>query len=280
MRRDPKVLTSLGRFGQDGDMTATSPSAADTPAADSPVRQLAQALVDRLLAADPFTGTGARPARVRRARAGPVGRGRGRAGRRSRRRSPPQAHERRRRRMPPTPSRSTSSRATCERRRRAIAMPAGRVHRHARMPIAGPPALFAVLARTRAAPTRRRAADYLTRVRASAGWLDAYDRAAARGRGPRAGYPVGVAASTRRWRGPTGPSPSDGARRRSPPRRRRPAGTARTPGATSSSEVARDEIVPGGRRGGATSWSSCAPQARPDDGRRRRRAARRRRRTT
>ena len=61
-------------------------------------------------------------------------------------------------------------RATCASRRRALAIRFPEFTVTA-MPIAGPPDLFAVLART-ALPDRAAAADYLARVRASGTWLD------------------------------------------------------------------------------------------------------------
>ncbi len=149
-------------------------------------RELAQSLVDRLLAADPFTGTGLG---LREYDA-----------------------------LVPDPSAAAEAalaadlatitaaaqsaapvdaadavtldvvRAMCERKQRAIATRMEEFTVSA-MPITGPPALFAVLART-VLPDSQAADDYLARVRASAGWLDATTErlreGAARGR-----YPVG-----------------------------------------------------------------------------------------
>jgi uncharacterized protein (DUF885 family) len=77
-------------------------------------------------------------------------------------------------------------RATCDRQQRflALRMPEFTV---TAMPIGGPPALFAMLART-ALVDQQAAADYLTRVRASVAWLDGTTQrlaaGAARGRFP------------------------------------------------------------------------------------------------
>ena len=153
---------------------------------DSRARQLAQSLADRLLEADPFTGTnlGLREYDA----------------------------------LVPDPSAEAEDqlsadlekiatraggiaaddaddavtldviRATCDRYRRSIAvrMPEFTV---TAMPFAGPPTVFAILARTALADPQA-AADYLTRVKASADWIDGTSarlrEGAARGR-----YPVG-----------------------------------------------------------------------------------------
>jgi uncharacterized protein (DUF885 family) len=159
-----------------GDMTST----------ESPTRRLATTLVDRLLAADPFSGTGLG---LREYDA-----------------------------LVPDPSAAAEEqlaadlesiavqaaglstddpydsvtldviRATCERQRRALGLRLPEFTVTA-MPIAGPPVLLATLART-ALVDAQAAADYLTRVRASVAWIDGTTarlrEGAARGR-----YPVG-----------------------------------------------------------------------------------------
>jgi uncharacterized protein (DUF885 family) len=162
--------------GQDGGMTAP----------DSPARQLAKTLVDRLLTADPFAGTalGLREydalvpdasAAAEDALVDDLAAIAGQA-------ASVTADD---------PSDAVTLdvvRAVCERHRRSISvrMPEFTV---TAMPFAGPPALFAILART-ALVDPQAAADYLERVAASAGWIDATTQrlreGAARGR-----YPVG-----------------------------------------------------------------------------------------
>ncbi|MDT4914624.1 MAG: hypothetical protein QOC66_3752 [Pseudonocardiales bacterium] len=136
---------------------------------DTAARQLAQTLVDRLLAADPFAGTG--------------------LGLREYDALVPDPSAAAEDRLAAdlgtiaTQARSVTAEdeadavtldvvtATCERRRRSIDARMEEFTVTA-MPIAGPPALFAVLART-VLPDPEAAADYLERVRASVGWLDA-----------------------------------------------------------------------------------------------------------
>ncbi|MDT4926590.1 MAG: hypothetical protein QOG01_4303 [Pseudonocardiales bacterium] len=153
---------------------------------DSPARQLAQILVDRLLAADPFAGTG--------------------LGLREYDALVPDAtaagEERLAADLNTVAAQAASVvaedgadavtldvvRATCERRGRAISIKPDEFTVSA-MPISGPPALFAVLART-VLPDTQAAADYLERLKASVDWMDAGTErlleGAARGR-----YPVG-----------------------------------------------------------------------------------------
>jgi uncharacterized protein (DUF885 family) len=155
---------------------------------DSPARELAQTLVDRLLAADPFTGTG--------------------LGLREYDALVPDASAAGEERLAAdlatiaTQAGSVVAaagddadavtldvvRATCERRLSALSIKPEEFTVSA-MPIAGPPALLAVLART-VLPDAQAAADYLERVKASVDWLDATTErlreGAARGR-----YPVG-----------------------------------------------------------------------------------------
>jgi uncharacterized protein (DUF885 family) len=77
-------------------------------------------------------------------------------------------------------------RAVCDRQRLTIAMRASE-HTVSAMPLAGPPLLLAILAQT-ALPDPEAAADYLTRVRASTAWIDGITQrlheGAARGRYP------------------------------------------------------------------------------------------------
>lgn len=135
---------------------------------DSPARRIAAVLVDRMLTADPFMGTtlGLREYDA----------------------------------LVPDPSRAAEDalaadleqiakdadgidtsdldeavtldvvRGTCERRLRSLAMRMSEFTVSA-MPLAGPPALFAVLARTSLVDSQA-AADYLERVRASPDWID------------------------------------------------------------------------------------------------------------
>jgi uncharacterized protein (DUF885 family) len=153
---------------------------------DSPVRRLADTLVRRLLEDDPFTGTGL-----------------------GLREYDP---------LVPDPSRAAEDaldadlaamadqaagltatdaaeaatlavvQATCDRRRNSLAMRPAEFTVTA-MPVSGPPALLAVLARTSLADAQA-AGDYLERLRGSAGWVEASTQrlveGAARGR-----YPVG-----------------------------------------------------------------------------------------
>jgi uncharacterized protein (DUF885 family) len=135
---------------------------------DSPARQLAQTLVDRLLAADPFTGTG--------------------LGLREYDALVPDPSAAAEDRLASdlatiaTQARSVTTEddadavtldvvtATCDRRRRLIESRWSECTVTA-MPIAGPPALFAVLAQTALADAQA-AADYVQRVRASGAWID------------------------------------------------------------------------------------------------------------
>jgi uncharacterized protein (DUF885 family) len=153
---------------------------------ESPVRALAQTLVDRLLAADPFTGTGLG---LREYDA-----------------------------LVPDPSRAAEDtlaadltaiagqagtltaggpadvvtleviRSVCDRQLTGLELRPVEFTVSA-MPIAGPPALLAVLART-VLPDTRAAQDYLSRVRGAAGWVDAVTARLAEG-ASRGRYPVG-----------------------------------------------------------------------------------------
>jgi uncharacterized protein (DUF885 family) len=136
---------------------------------ETPARRLAQTLVERLLAADPFTGTG--------------------LGLREYDALVPDPSAAAEDRLADdlatiaTQARSVTAEdaadavtldvvtATCERRRRSIDARMEEFTVTA-MPIAGPPALFAVLART-VLPDPQAASDYLERVRGSVAWLDA-----------------------------------------------------------------------------------------------------------
>ncbi len=153
---------------------------------DSPVRRLAKTLVDRLLAADPFAGTGLGLREYDALVPDP---------------SAAAEHEL----MTDLAAIAATAdgitadgepdtvtldviHATCERQRSMIATRSSE-HTVTAMPIAGPPALFAVLARTVLADSQA-AADYLTRTAGSGAWIDANTErlreGAARGR-----YPVG-----------------------------------------------------------------------------------------
>lgn len=224
---------------------------------DSPARQLAQTLVDRLLAADPFTGTG--------------------LGLREYDALVPDPSAAAEERLAgdlatiATQARSVSAEddadgvtldvvtATCDRRRRAIGARMEEFTVTA-MPIAGPPALFAVLART-VLPDPQAAGDYLERVRGSVGWLDATTERLREG-ADRGRYPVGsLVDAALAW--------TDRALATDVP----PAITAPAPpegwdGANDwrnkLAEVARDEVVPAVGR-----WreflTELRPQARPDE---------------
>jgi uncharacterized protein (DUF885 family) len=153
---------------------------------DSPARDLAQTLVERLLAADPFTGTG--------------------LGLREYDALVPDPSERAEQELASdldtiadqAGQLSTDDmddavtldvvRATCERQQRflALRMPEFTV---TAMPISGPPALFAVLARTMLVDPQA-AADYLTRVRAAVDWIDGTTQRLAEG-AARGRFPVG-----------------------------------------------------------------------------------------
>ncbi|HEX3336930.1 MAG TPA: DUF885 domain-containing protein [Jatrophihabitans sp.] len=224
---------------------------------DSAARQLAQTLVDRLLTADPFTGTGLGlreyDALVPDATA---------------------AGEARLAAELATVATQAGSvvaegaadavtldvvRATCERRLRAISIKPDEFTVSA-MPISGPPALFAVLART-VLPDTKAAADYLERVKASADWMDAGTErlleGAARGR-----YPVGslvddaLAWAQRTLATPIPPAVTTPA----PPQGWDGAGAWRD----AVEQATRDGIVPALVR-----WrdrlTELRPQARPDD---------------
>lgn len=152
----------------------------------SPARQLAQTLSDRLLAADPFGGTnlGLRQydalvpdpsaAAEQRLAADLTAIAAQAAG--------TTADE------PDDAVTLEVVRATCDRHQKMIESRWSE-HTVTAMPFAGPPALFAILARTSLADPQA-AADYLTRVKASAGWIDGgterLREGAARNR-----YPVG-----------------------------------------------------------------------------------------
>jgi uncharacterized protein (DUF885 family) len=166
----------MSAVSQDGAMTSATPA-----------RELAQTLVDRLLAADPFAGTG--------------------LGLREYDALVPDATAAGEERLAADLGTVATQaaglvaedaadavtldvvRATCERRLRALSIKAEEFTVSA-MPMSGPPALFAVLARS-VLPDVQAAADYLERVRASVEWMDAgterLREGAARGR-----YPVGA----------------------------------------------------------------------------------------
>jgi uncharacterized protein (DUF885 family) len=148
---------------------------------------------------------------------------------------------------------------TCERYRRSIEvrMPEFTV---TAMPFAGPPALFAILARTSLADPQA-AADYLTRVKSSAGWIDGSTarlrEGAARGR-----YPVAsLLADALAWAERVLAAPV-------PPAITTPAPPGGWDGASQwraeLGAVARDEIAPAMAR-----WRDqlreLQPHARPDD---------------
>jgi uncharacterized protein (DUF885 family) len=159
-------------------------SSTDSPT--SPARQLATALVDRLLAANPFAGTGLGlreydalvpdpSAEAEDRLAADLAMIDGQAGE--------------------TAAENFADevtldvvRAVCDRQRRSIAIRSSEFTVTA-MPIAGPPSLLAVLAQT-ALGDPEAAADYLTRVRDSVAWIDGtterLHEGAARGR-----FPVG-----------------------------------------------------------------------------------------
>jgi uncharacterized protein (DUF885 family) len=153
---------------------------------ESPARQLARSVVDRVLAADPFIGTGLGLREYDAFVPDPSAAAEDRlaadlAGFATRARSITADAD-------ADAVTLEAVRAMCERQQSAIAARSSEYTVSA-MPMAGPPALFAVLARTVLVDTRA-AADYLERVKASAGWLDASTErlreGAARGR-----YPVG-----------------------------------------------------------------------------------------
>jgi uncharacterized protein (DUF885 family) len=153
---------------------------------ESPARELAQTLVDRLLAADPFAGTGLGLRQYDALVPDPSA----------------AAEDRLSADLATIAAQAESVsaddgadavtlevvRAMCERQQRALARRSSEYTVSA-MPMAGPPALFAVLARTVLVDTRA-AADYLERVKASVDWLDGSTErlreGAARGR-----FPVG-----------------------------------------------------------------------------------------
>jgi uncharacterized protein (DUF885 family) len=153
---------------------------------DSPARQLGTALTDRLLEADPFLGTGLGlreyDALVPDASAAAEERLAADLAELDRRGAGLVVDE------PDDQVTLAVVRATCERYRRSIGGRSSEFTVTA-MPLAGPPALFAVLARS-VLPDAQAAADYLSRVSASGGWIDAgterLREGAARGR-----FPVG-----------------------------------------------------------------------------------------
>jgi uncharacterized protein (DUF885 family) len=224
---------------------------------DSPARQLAQTLVDRLLTADPFTGTGlglreydalvpdpsaaaedrlaADLTTIATQAQGVVATG------------------------PADAVTLDVVRATCDRHQRSIATRMAEFTVSA-MPLAGPPALFAVLART-VLPDATAAADYLQRVKASVDWLDA-STARLREGAARARYPVGsLLDEALGWADRTLATPV-------PPAVTAPAPPDGWDGAAAWRDelerAARDGIVPAVSR-----WrdrlAELRPQARPDD---------------
>ncbi len=226
-------------------------------ASDSPVRQLAQTLVDRLLAADPFTGTGLG---LREYDA-----------------------------LVPDPSAAAEQqladdlagiaaqaatltaddepdevsleviRTVCDRRQQSLEIRPEEFTVSA-MPIAGPPALLAVLART-VLPDPQAATDYLERVKGSVGWLDASTERLREGEA-RDRFPVGsLVDGALAWSERTLAEPV-------PPAVTAPAPPEGWDGADAwraeLEQVARDGIAPAVAR-----WRDrlveLRPQARPDD---------------
>src|SRR4051794_17714035 len=226
-------------------------------ASETGARELARTLVDRLLAADPFSGTalGLReydalvpdPSRAAEDALGAELDG-----------------------MGAEASALTSDdaadavtievvRAVCDHRRQSLENRSVE-YTVTPMPLTGPPALLATLART-VLPDAQAAADYLARVKGSSGWIDAttarLGEGAARGR-----YPVGsLLDAALAWTDRTLTQPV-------PPAITTPTAPSGWDGATAWQDelerIARDDIVPAIGR-----WRErlveLRPEARPDD---------------